>query len=120
MLFGEYLLERRALDEPALLRALDEQQRRRPFLGAVAVAEGALGVREVLSVLAAQVDDRRSFGVLAVEMGLLTEERLDRLLARQRAAVPLLGETLVSLGCFDAGALRGYLEDYFRESPGGP
>ena len=61
MLFGEFLLERGAVESTGLLAALDEQQRRKPFLGSVAVAEGALSVPDVLGVLSrdrsSEIDD---------------------------------------------------------------
>jgi len=118
MLFGEFLLREGAVDEAALLGALDEQQRRRPFLGTLAVREGALSAGDVLRVLRAQVDERRSFGAHAVSLGLLTDARLDALLALQRSHVPPIGEVLVERNAIAPESLQESLQRYFRLSRG--
>ena len=119
VLFGEYLLEKGAIDEAALLAALDEQQRRRTFLGALAVREGLITVSDVLRVVSTQSGDRRSFGMLALDLGVLDEDQLDRLLALQRSSVDPLGELLVESGAVEEDQLHGLLDAYFRAAGAG-
>ena len=58
-MFGEFLLEKGLIDEATLLSALDEQQRKKTFLGALGVQEDLLAVSDVLEILRVQLDDRR-------------------------------------------------------------
>ena len=109
MLFGEFLIQKGAVGATAILEALDDQQRRKPFLGRVAVRARALTVVQVLRVLNRQVDDRRSFGVHAVELGYIDEATLDRILVDQRTAVPPLGEILVESGSLEPSRLQEML-----------
>ena len=116
MLLGEFLLQKNVIDEAALLGALDEQQRRKCFLGTLGVQEGLLSVSDVLRVVNAQIGDRRSFGAVAIGLGALDEDGIDRLLALQRASVEPLGELLVERGSLEAGKLQEMLDEYFEAS----
>ena len=116
MLFGEFLLQNQVIDEDALLGALDEQQRRKSFLGTLAVKEGLLKVSDVLRVVNAQLGDRRSFGAVAVGLGALDEDAIDRLLALQSSSVEPLGELLVEKGSLEAEKLQEMLDEYFKAS----
>jgi len=120
MLFGEFLVRRGAVTEEEMLKALDEQKKRRLPLGTVAIMENFLTFKDVYTVLNAQVEQpAKRFGEVALELGLLTPETLENLLALQREKNPHVGEVLVELGLLDRERLLSELNVYLRLAEAG-
>ena len=114
-LFGKFLIDRGAATQEEVLRALDEQRKRRLPLGTVAVQEKFLTYQDVYTVLNAQADaPDKHFGELAVELGLLTPEALGTLLALQQERTPHVGEILVEMGVLDPQRLVLELNAFMR------
>ncbi len=72
------------------MQVLSARVRRRTPIGRLAVDQGLLTVKEVMTVLQLQADHNTEvrFGEAAVSMGLLTAEELDWLLRSQTRAMP--------------------------------
>ena len=108
--FVVYLYQQGRLDAVESMVVMDSLVKRRPPIGRIAVREGLLSVKEVMTILAAQSDagPRIRFGEMAVRMGYLTEGDLDWLLRTQQAEVnrdPV--STLAELTGLDPSELRG-------------
>ena len=67
-------------------------------IGRLAYQRGFLGADQVVTVLQAQPDRPLRFGELAIELGLLTPERRDALVALQEAITLPLERVVVELG----------------------
>ena len=117
MHFGEFLLEQRAVTPSQVLEALDIQRKLTPFMGTLAVREGAMTVAQVLDVLHAlnRVGPTGiRFGEVAVERGHIDRETRDHLLALQRQTFEPLGELLVHTGALSREQMTELLEAYLK------
>lgn len=116
MKFGLYLIERGEISAEQLIRAMILQVESRPPLGQLAIEEGLISAREVLSILRIQSDyaeDR--FGEIGVEMGLLTRRDVASLLLTQSDRQPPLEQTLVQIGAIDPDRCRDLLVEFREE-----
>lgn len=98
MFFGQYLLERGAIDRRQLLDALDRQRARNRSLPEVAVHEGLLD-----EATAAAIDTTYRTGIAPVEellmaIGGLTPDQVERLQVMQRSDWVRIGAALVEGG----------------------
>lgn len=98
MKFGLYLKSKGVIDAEQLVAALIYQQCRVPPVGQLAMEEGVLNAREVFEVLRCQSElPHERFGEVAVGMGLMSPEELQRLLIIQWERQPELALVLVDL-----------------------
>jgi hypothetical protein len=95
--FGQYLIERGAVDSDQIREALKLMQRENRNLGMLAEAGGILTPEESAKVNSQQRHCDVPFGELAVEMGLLSEEQVDYLLGFQEQTRLRIGQALVRL-----------------------
>ena len=96
--FGQFLLNRGAVDREQLLEAIALQQEHNRPLGAYAVQKGYLTEEQAERINQAQRGMDERFGDLAVEMRLLTAAQVRELLVIQRNDHVRLGEALAQLG----------------------
>lgn len=99
MQFGMYLYRNGIINADQLLKALELQTEELVPLGVLAMEQGTLAARDVLSVLRVQSDlpsDR--FGDIAIELGLMTRRDLAELLMLQSDRKRSLADCLVELG----------------------
>lgn len=99
MKFGMYLYRSGLIDADQFLKGLELQEERLVPLGVLAMEQGTLAVRDVLSILRVQSDlpnDR--FGDIAIELGLMSGRDLAELLMLQSDRKPSLADCLVELG----------------------
>lgn len=123
MHFGEFLLQQRAVTPGQVLDALDVQRKLTPFLGTLAVREGAMSVTQVLDVLHAlnRIGPQGvHFGEIALERGYIDEETRDRLLALQRQTFEPLGELLVESGALQRAEMTEMLKAYLKSQKAKP
>ena len=71
--FGEFLISSCEVTEEQVLEALNIQRSRTEYLGAIAIKEQLLTVKQVMIILREQAGTTKRFGELAVELGLLDE-----------------------------------------------
>jgi hypothetical protein len=110
--FGQFLIEQGevdAVDVRAALKLLDETNR---TIGQIAVAERLLSQAEADRVNLAQRSADKTFGDLAVELGLFGGQDLVTCLRLQRASRLLIGEALVKLGHLSEYRLGPMLEAF--------
>ncbi|MFK7991708.1 MAG: hypothetical protein AB8I08_37170 [Sandaracinaceae bacterium] len=93
----------------------DIQAQVTPKIGKVALWTGALSMAQVWQVLAHQVDHGGLFGAVAVELGLLTEDQRDHLVAEQLERRPGISDLLIERGYCDADAMRLARRDWQTE-----
>lgn len=124
MKFGLYLIEQGEISAEQLVRAMKLQQEARPSLGQLAMEEGLISAREVLSILRVQSDyAKERFGETAIDMGLLSRRDVAALLLTQSDRQPPLEQALVQIGAIDSdrckAALLEYREELERQAKGG-
>ncbi|TWT67692.1 hypothetical protein Pla123a_42480 [Posidoniimonas polymericola] len=108
MRFGLYLYHQKVITAEQLIDAVEEQQRRTPPVGELAIEAGLVSVHNLFEIVRAQSGVRRDrFGTIAMEMGLMSQTELAEVLMRQADLRPPLREILVDRGiltheCADA------------------
>jgi len=96
-LFGQFLLERGAIDPDQLGQALDFQIANKRVLGELALEQGLLDEEAISRIVRHQRHEDKDFGGIAVELGLISEDTLEDLLKEQQRSNLRLGEVLVKL-----------------------
>jgi hypothetical protein len=84
-------------------------------IGALALRLGVLSLDEIDRILDSQESNRRLFGEIAVELGFLTSNQVERLIGLQRFHQLLeVGEHMVLKGYLSIEELQSALLDYHR------
>ncbi len=114
MRFGDFLVTEGRATQDEIARALAEQRRRQVPLGLLAIHGCVLQPDDVHRVLKAQTLRRTwlRFGELALQMQMLDEEQVDRLLQQQSGSRPRLGQVLVENGVLDDDQLNTQLRAF--------
>lgn len=87
-------------------------------IGAIALRLGILDLDQIDRILDQQEDDRRLFGEIAVALEFVTQDQVDRLISLQRYHQLLeVAEFLVIRGQVDVVEMQTHLLDYLREFP---
>jgi hypothetical protein len=90
-------------------------------IGALALRLGVLSLDEIDRILDAQESNRRLFGEIAVELGFLTHDQVGRLIGLQRFHQLLeVGEHMVLKGFLSIEELQSALLDYHRAKQAEP
>lgn len=110
--FGQFLLEKNIINREQLLETLDQQRKRSPLLGELAVELDWLTLAQSQKINQLQMQQDKRFGDIAVELGYLSDEKVGELLDRQRKQRPYIGEILVSLGHLEKDDLQRYLDEH--------
>lgn len=101
MNFGDYLVRQSIIQEKDLTRTLKMQKTDRIPLGQLALQNGLIDNKVMFRILSCQrkVESRnQTFGQLAIQLGYLSQEQVNKLLKMQTQTNRLLGELLVSQG----------------------
>ena len=99
--FGDYLVRQSIIREKDLTRTLEMQKTDRIPLGQLALQKGSIDNKALFRILSRQrkVEGRnQTFGQLAIQLGYLSQEKVNDLLKMQTQTNRLLGELLVSQG----------------------
>lgn len=113
VLFGEYLLHREKIDEDDLELALKFQEEEYVALGALAVRENFLSSQQLSAVLDHQrMEGHGKFGEIAIELGFLNNETVDKLLAMQKEKHILIGDILVLFGAISKEEMKRELKQF--------
>lgn len=112
--FAQYLVDTNVIAPEDALQALDEQRRRTPPIGRLALGSGLLNMKQVFAILAEQPETGLRFGEQAVFMGYLERSSMEQLLEEQRRQRPGLGEILVDMGCIKKSALQKHRREFVR------
>ena len=113
MEFGLYLTKKGVITAEQLVAALERQHSKLVPIGQLAMEEGVLSARDVFDILRCQCDwphDR--FGDMAVNLGLLSQPELERLLIIQAERKPPLTDIFVQLGVLTPGRIDDELVAY--------
>jgi len=112
--FGQFLLEKGAVGNKDLLKAIELQETTNLKFGATALSMGLLTVDAFERVHDAQRLEDLKFGDMAVKLGILTEEQVKQVLTRQKNNHLYIGEALVRIGALASDDLKKHL-DAFKE-----
>jgi hypothetical protein len=112
--FAQYLVDNDVIAAEEALQALDEQRRRTPPIGRLALKKGLLNMKQVFAILAEQPETGLRFGEQAVFMGYLERPSMEALLEEQRRLRPGLGEILAEMGVVRKGALQKCRREFVR------
>ena len=110
--FGEFLIDCGEVTSEEVFEALNIQRARTDYIGAIAIKEQVLTVRQVMRVLREQAGTAKRFGDLAIELGLMEQRDLVHLLGIQRNMRPYLGEILVEMKLLDPISRDQLLEEF--------
>ena len=114
--FALDLVRQRILSPQELLQLLDRTESdRRPF-GRVAIELGLLSIRQVHEIHELQATSRRSFGAWASALGWLTEDEVHALVAHQQLTRPAICGALVELGILDAVEVAALYRTFQRRT----
>ncbi|NOY42964.1 MAG: hypothetical protein GXP26_14155 [Planctomycetes bacterium] len=117
MHFGLYLVKHGVITSAQFTEALECQLLSRPQLGALAIEQGKLSVKEIFRILQAQADDpKKLFGELAVKAGMISEDELESLLYRQSTCTLPMVKIIVELGFVTADVAQECLVEYRSET----
>ncbi len=114
MFFGQYLLEKGAIDREALLDALRRQREVNRTILELAVEEGALDGGRAEQVRLMYRTSSSSVEEMLVSSGFLTHQEVERLRAAQRAQWLPIGAALVQGGFLGEDELERQLAEYRR------
>lgn len=117
-LFGEFLVDKGLVDEETLVIALDQQRQVNSPLGQVALKAGLINKKDLYRILTEQrrPESRdKSFGLIALELDILTVEQVDLLVAQQSESNLMLGEILVEEGALSKNQLLQCLEEFYSQ-----
>lgn len=117
-LFGEFLVDKGLVDEETLVIALDQQRQVNSPLGQVALKAGLISKKDLYRILTEQrrPESRdKSFGLIALELDILTVEQVDLLVAQQSESNLMLGEILVEEGALSKNQLLQCLEEFYSQ-----
>lgn len=112
--FAQYLVDNNVIAAEEALQALDEQRRRTPPIGRLALKKGLLNMKQVFGILAEQPETGLRFGEQAIFMGFLERPVMEALLEEQRRLRPGLGEILAEMGVVRKGALQKCRREFVR------
>lgn len=112
--FAQYLVDNNVIAAEDALQALDEQRRRTPPIGRLALKKGLLNMKQVFAILAEQPETGLRFGEQAIFMGYLERPDMEALLEEQRRTRPGLGEILSEMGVVKRGALQKCRREFVR------
>lgn len=112
--FAQFLVDTNVIGAEDALHALDEQRRRTPPIGRLALKNGLLNMKQVFAILAEQPETGLRFGEQAVFMGYLERDSMELLLDEQRRVRPGLGEILSEMGVVKKGTLQKCRRDFVR------
>ena len=104
--FAQYLVDTYVISAEDALYALDEQRRRTPPFGRLALKKGLLTMKQVFAILAEQPETGLRFGEQAVFMGYFERADMERLLDDQRRLRPGLCEILSEMGLVKKSILQ--------------
>ena len=115
-LFGEYLVEKKIINEDALVHALVDQIRETPSMAEAALDTGLIQPQDLLRIFKAQHARSQGFVEAAKELGIWTDElghRIGDKLAQKR---PPLGQVLVKRGATTMEQITHALDEFLGES----
>lgn len=115
MVLGEYLIHKGIINREDLEKALYEQKKNRVPLGQLAFQREMISPQELFQILSGQRKrgkEAPSFGRLAIELNILAEEDIQRLLKLQTQTSDLLGDVLVSNGALTKVELFQALKEF--------
>ncbi len=110
--FAQYLVDTNVISAEDALYALDEQRRRTPPFGRMALKKGLLNMKQVFAILAEQPETGLRFGEQAVFMGYLERRDMEQVLEDQRTVRPGLCEVLTEMGVVKKSALQKHRREF--------
>lgn len=113
--FGQFLIERRAINRSTLLKAIDLQESSNLKIGEVVFEMGLMSQIDIAKVHQTQRREDVRFGDKSIELGYLTTEQLQQALTKQRNSHLYIGEALIKIGGLSKKDLESNLELFKKD-----
>ena len=118
-MFGAFLVSRGVASKSQIVQALDVQSRAQRHIGDLAMDENKMSSTQVFEVLTEQKEKPgQRFGVIAVRMGFIKPNDVQDLLQKQRSCRRPIGEILVEMGVMTQDHLQRELKVYQEDNGG--
>ena len=111
-LFGQFLLEKRAVSPEDVKKALRLQESKNLKFGEMALAMGLISEDDIGRAHEAQMHEDLRLGEVLVKLGILTDEQVQQVVLMQNNTHLFIGEALVQVGALTAADLYCYLEEF--------
>lgn len=115
-MFEAYLVREQLITADELVDALEHQFHSRPPIGQLAVTSGMISMKQAFHLVGLQMTLHRRFGELAIELGYLTDDDIESLLAQQSRLQLALSEVLVARNTLSAEILREAQVRYYSQA----
>lgn len=112
MHFGEFLVHKHILSAHQVLKALQEQRRRRHFIPLLLVELGALPDYCALKFCTEADQNGEDFLEIIMREGIISQQQCTQIRTTWRRSGPPLGQMLVELGLINEATLIAALEEY--------
>lgn len=112
ILFGRYLVLGGLITEPEMAAAVAAQDELNGSFAVAALEQGELSVEDFLRCRENQRQKGMLFWEAALELGVLTEDAIERVQRRMQAERMRIGDVLVARGALPAEHLRDALRAY--------
>lgn len=121
-LFGGFLVEKNIISNDDLIDALDIQIKQRALIGQLAKQNKMISGKDLLRILNAMRkpgNTKKLFGEVAVSLGLLSIEQIDKLLETQNESSEPIGGILVSMGKMTKSQQKVLLKEFYIKNNAG-
>ena len=110
--FLVYMVRRGVVTPLQAIDLCDQQLRRRPPIGQLAVQRGLLTPDQVADVVRTQAKDHRRFGEVCMRLGWLNSGDVDALREEQDVSMPQVQSLMISTGIVDPETVEHYWAEY--------
>lgn len=112
MHFGEYLVQEKILSAHQILKALDEQRRRRHFIPLLLVELGAMPDYQALKLCTQADMNYEDFLEVLLREGIVSQQQCTQIRTRWMKSGPPLGRLLVEMGLINEATLLTALDEF--------
>ncbi|MFH1239334.1 MAG: chemotaxis protein CheX, partial [bacterium] len=114
--FGQYLLERGAVNREQLLKAVEYQKNVNLTLEEICLKKGLLNKDQIQRIYNIQKNDLdMELGEIVISEGLMAREQLEAIYKEQKDTRIYIGESFVKIGAITSEQLEQYLAEYKEE-----
>jgi len=118
MHFGEYLVRENILSAHQILKALDEQRKRRKFIPLLLVELGMMDDHRALKLCTISNEEHKDVLDIMREEGIISQQQSNRIRIARDKSGPPLGQLLVEMGFIDEQTCYENLKLYEAQKQG--
>lgn len=115
--FLAFLYDKKSLNEKQVEKILDIQNHEKPSVGTLSKELGYLTALDVMEIIQIQISisNKKYFGEIAIELGKLSEERVNKLLKLQLDRVPTSKEIISRNKILSTSNLKKFYDKFKAE-----